>query len=54
MLNFRKTNEPILRKPMDRRKDERKDGQTLFYRTLLANTAGPITVILLCWNKYSQ
>ena len=30
-----KTNEPILIKLTDRRKDGRKDGQTLFYRTLL-------------------
>ena len=38
----KKTNEPILRKLMDRRKDGQKDGRTLFYRTLPAETEGPI------------
>ena len=37
-----KTNEPIPRKLTDRQKDGRRaDGQTLFYRTLLAKARGP-------------
>ena len=43
--NSEKTNDTIPRKHQDRRTDERtegrKDGQTLFYRTLLATTRGP-------------
>ena len=36
-----KTNEPIQRKLTDRQKDGRRaDGQTLFYRTLLAKARG--------------
>ena len=42
MLSFKKTNEPILRKYTDRRKDGRKGRQTLFYRTLPAEAGGPI------------
>ena len=42
MLSLKKTNEPILRKYTDRRKDGRKDRQTLFYRTLPAEAGGPI------------
>ena len=43
MLNFRKkTNEPIPRKLTDRRKNKRKDGLTLFYRTFLVEAGGPI------------
>ena len=46
MLSFRKkTNKPIPRKVTERRMhertDRRKDGQTLFYRTLPAETGGP-------------
>ena len=44
MLSFRKTNEPIPRKLTDRRKDGRKEGGTLFYRTLPAEAGGPIKV----------
>ena len=52
--NLEKANDTIQRKHLDRRKDklteewkdrhkdERMDGQTLFYRTLPANTGGPI------------
>ena len=36
-----KTNEPILRKLTDRRKDGRTDGRTLFYSTLPAEAGGP-------------
>ena len=36
-----KTNVPILRKLTDRQKDGWKDGQTLFYRTLMAEAKGP-------------
>ena len=39
-----KTNEPILRKLTDRRKDEQKDGRTLFYRTLLTEAGSLITL----------
>ena len=43
--NLEKTNDTITRKCLGRRKDGRmegrKDGQTLFHRTLLANTRGP-------------
>ena len=38
MLSFRKTNESILRKLTDRRKD----GGTPFYKTLPAEAGGPI------------
>ena len=41
MVSFRKTNEPIPRKPTDKRKDERKDRHTLFFRTLPAEDRGP-------------
>ena len=41
MLSFRKTNEPIPRKLTDKRKDERKDRRTLFFRTLPAEDSGP-------------
>ena len=39
---WQKTNEPILRKPTDRRKDRRKDRWALFYRTVAAEAGGPI------------
>ena len=35
-------NDTVSRKHMDRRMEEQKDGQILFYRTLLAITEGPI------------
>ena len=38
----KKTNEPILRKLMDRRKDGQEDRWTLFCRTLPADAGGPI------------
>ena len=41
MLSFRKTNEQIPRKLTDKRKDERKDRHTLFFRTLPAEGSGP-------------
>ena len=41
MLSFRKTNEPIPRKLTDKRKDERKDRRTLFFRTPPAEDSGP-------------
>ena len=40
-LNLEKTNDTIPRKCLDRRKDGRKDGQTLFYRTLLTTARVP-------------
>ena len=44
ILSFRKTNEPIPRKPLEGRmegqKDGRTDGQTLIYRTLPATARG--------------
>ena len=39
--NLEKTNDTIPRKRSDRQKDRQKDGETLFYRTLPANTGGP-------------
>ena len=41
MLSFRKkTNEPIPRKLLDRKKKRRKDGQTLIHRTLVVTAGG--------------
>ena len=37
-----KTNDTVSRKHVDRRTEEQKDGQILFYRTLLTITEGPI------------
>ena len=42
MLSFRKTNEPIPRKLLNRWKDGRMDRQTLFYKTVSATAGGPI------------
>ena len=39
--NLEKFNDTIQRKCPDRRKEGRKHGQTLFYRTLLATARGP-------------
>ena len=39
--NLEKVNDIIQRKRLDRRKDGRKDGQNLFYRTLPATAGGP-------------
>ena len=39
--NLEKTNDTIPRKCSDRKKDRQKDGETLFYRSLPANTGGP-------------
>ena len=39
--NLEKTNDPIPRKHLERGKD----GQTLFCRTYLAATAGPINIV---------
>ena len=43
MLSSEKTNEPILRKLRDRRKD----GRTLFYKTLPAEAGSPIIIIII-------
>ena len=42
--NLEKTNDAIPRKCPDRWKDERKDGQTLLYRTLPATAGGPFVI----------
>ena len=39
--NLEKVNDTIQRKRLDRLKDRRKDGQTLFHRTLPATAGGP-------------
>ena len=39
--NLEKNNDTIPRQRSDRQKERRKDGQTLFYRTLPANARGP-------------
>ena len=39
-----KNNGTIPRKRRDRRNDERKDWQTLFYKNLLANAGGPANI----------
>ena len=48
--NLEKTNDAILRKCLDRWKDRGmegwKDKQTLFYRTLLATTGGPLIKLI--------
>ena len=48
---YKKNNDKILRKCLDRRMDGRKegqrDGQTLFYRALSAAAEGPITYTML-------
>ena len=45
MPKFRKFNDAIQRKRLERQMEGQKDGQTLFYRTLPATTGGPITRI---------
>ena len=44
--NLEKINNTIPRKRLDRSKDRRTDGQTLFYRTLSAIARGPISEYL--------
>ena len=45
MLNLEKTNDTIPRKYPDRRKNEQKDRQTLFHRTLPANAGDPTSLV---------
>ena len=43
--NLEKTNDAISRKRPDQQKDGRKDGQTLFWRTLPTTAGGQITTL---------
>ena len=50
--NLEKNNDTIPRQRSDRQKERRKDGQTLFYRTLPANARGPKILCYLQEQKY--
>ena len=55
MIQFQeKTNDTILDRQKDRRMEGQKDGQTLFHKTLPANTRGPKNKKLIKMNKQTN